>query len=140
MGSPVTADPGSRRSPWTYLNGAGQEIIVSNTWQIRIRPRIDGGPGVMLDTYSAGSGLSSIPLPPDVFAEMVTAYGRFRDGPAAEPVTDPFAAMVLDQTLAAFGLKAWQLGLGPAPRLVRWTRPLRRAWYAAAVWLGGISA
>lgn len=48
---------------------------------------------------------------------------------------DEFTAQLRQRTLDAFGLKPWQLGLAPAPRLVRWTRPLRRAWYALS-WRG----
>jgi hypothetical protein len=33
------------------------------------------------------------------------------------------------QILDAYGLKAWQIGIGPMPRWVRWTAPLRRVWY-----------
>lgn len=53
----------------------------------------------------------------------VTVYGTVVS-------SDELLATYRQQVLDAYGFKAWQVGFGPAPRMVRWTRPLRRAWYA----------
>jgi hypothetical protein len=42
---------------------------------------------------------------------------------------EEFAALVRQQTLDAFGLKAWEIGLEPAPRRVRLLAPLRWRWW-----------
>lgn len=44
-------------------------------------------------------------------------------------VTDLDTAAAQANILAAFNLKAWQVGLAPVPRHVRMWAPVRRVWF-----------
>jgi hypothetical protein len=59
-----------------YKRGVGWEHSVKGIWYLRVRPRIDGGPGVMIDTYSYGTGIWSAPLAPDEFPGLIAALYR----------------------------------------------------------------
>jgi hypothetical protein len=77
-GNVILLPPGTPRPPvWAHLPGTGWEYSAKDAWHLRIRPRPDGQPGVMLDTCSYGTGLWSAHIPPDVIPDLIAALHRY---------------------------------------------------------------
>lgn len=115
----------SERYPYAQdLDGAWHARSVGDTWN----PTVEG----LQCRTRCGKRIRSVrvsefePEPdPSTGSTLCPCVTR----PLGSAGHEEFAARLRRDTLRAFGLKPWHLGLAPVPLRVRLTRPARRLWW-----------